>query len=137
MKCKYCDGTGTSNWCINGIFQPCEYCNGTGEVEVVGDSVTDVCDKCGGTGFFCEMRTGDVCELGSPCPHQEPMTNEEWLKSCNTEQLADALMKIFVTRTFCHLCPEGDVCDIGYKCKYSDGKKIEDWMKWLKKPHKE
>ena len=68
---------------------------------------------------------------------ERDMTNEEWIKSCTTEQLADALMKIFAARTFCHLCPEGDVCDIGYKCKYSDGKKIEDWMKWLKEKHNE
>ena len=33
MKCKYCDGTGTSNWCINGTFLTCEYCNGTGETK--------------------------------------------------------------------------------------------------------
>jgi DnaJ-class molecular chaperone len=63
------------------------------------------------------------------------MTEQEYLQTCNTEQLAYVLMKIFVTRTFCHLCPEGDVCDIGYKCKYSEGKKIEDWLEWLKQPH--
>jgi len=70
------------------LFLTCEYCNGTGEVEVVGDSVTDVCDKCGGTGFFCEMRTGDFCTLGSPCPHQKPLTNEEWFVSLPTEEKA-------------------------------------------------
>lgn len=38
--CKHCDGTGTSNWCINGTFLTCEYCNGTGildESEVNND----------------------------------------------------------------------------------------------------
>lgn len=33
MKCKYCDGTGTSNWCVNGTFINCPHCGGTGEVE--------------------------------------------------------------------------------------------------------
>ena len=119
MKCKYCDGTGTSNWCINGIFQPCEYCNGTGEVEVVGDSVTDVCDKCGGTGFFCEMRTGDVCTLGSPCPHQEPLTNEEWFCSLSTKEKAHELYR---------------------RCNYASifgSPTAEEIEKWLKDVHKE
>ena len=96
------------------------------------------------TEIYCkDCEHFDKCVRGymPDCPVYYPkkgiMTNEEWIKSCTTEQLADALMKIFAARTFCHLCPEGDVCDIGYKCKYSDGKKIEDWMKWLKKPHKE
>ena len=93
MKCKYCNGTGEH---INDAnrMTTCEFCGGTGEVEVVGDSVTDVCDKCGGTGFFCEMRTGDVCTLGSPCPHQEPLTNEKYIRSCSTSELAVLLYKI-------------------------------------------
>ena len=90
MKCGYCNGTGEH---INDAnrMTTCEFCGGTGEVEVVGDSVTDVCDKCGGTGFFCEMRTGDVCTLGSLCPHQKPLTNEEYIRSCTFEELAGAI----------------------------------------------
>lgn len=30
MICKYCNGTGTSNICVNGTFKPCSACNGTG-----------------------------------------------------------------------------------------------------------
>ena len=33
-KCKHCDGTGTTNWCINGTFVDCPYCGGSGEMEV-------------------------------------------------------------------------------------------------------
>lgn len=96
MKCKYCDGTGTSNWCINGIFQPCEYCNGTGEVEVVGDSVIDVCDKCGGTGViesltneerFCQLSTKEkaiilfrLCNRASIFGAATSEEYEAWLK---------------------------------------------------------
>ena len=31
MICRYCNGTGTSNTCVNGTFKPCAACNGTGE----------------------------------------------------------------------------------------------------------
>ena len=91
--------------------------------------------------------TCESCEYAQYCGATEIMrkcerhnkkvelTNEEWLRSCTTEQLADALRKIFMTMTFCFLCPEGDVCDVGYKCKYSDGKKIKDWVEWLKAKH--
>lgn len=94
-------------------------------------------NECNGCEYKCSLSHIDICTLGSPCPHQRstPMTKEEWLHTLNTEQLADVLMKIFLTRTFCHLCPEGDVCDIDYKCKYSGGEKIEDWLEWLKQPH--
>lgn len=34
MKCKHCNGTGTTNWCVNGTFVDCPYCGGTGEIEV-------------------------------------------------------------------------------------------------------
>ena len=92
-------------------------------------------DKCDNV-FACNVLRPNVELLGCNFyKSKKPMTNEEYIHSLNTEQLADVLMKIFVTRTFCHLCPEGDVCDIGYKCKYSEGKKIEDWVEWLKQPH--
>lgn len=59
MICKYCNGTGTSNICVNGTFKPCSACNGTGIEE-----------------------------------EPQEQTNEEWLKSCNTEQLAEWLARI-------------------------------------------
>ena len=31
MICRYCNGTGTSNTCVNGTFKSCASCNGTGE----------------------------------------------------------------------------------------------------------
>ena len=121
MKCKYCNGTGEH---INDAnrMTTCEFCGGTGEVEVVGDSVTDVCDKCGGTGFFCEMRMGDVCTLGSPCPHQKPLTNEEYIRSCSTEELAREIYE-------------------WYSAGYTTGRvglplnPITEIVKWLKEKH--
>ena len=76
-----------------------------------------------------------VCEFDGDCENPAPMTNEAWLKSLSTEELAELLNKIFMTRTFCHICPEGDVCDLGYECKYHGGK-ICDFMKWLKATHR-
>ena len=81
-------------------------------------------DKCSATGFFCEMRTGDVCELGSPCPHQEPMTNEEWLKSCNTNELAKFLSDATIDAFFRH--GSGELPRING---------TEAWTRWLKEKH--
>ena len=120
MKCKNCNGTGNI---ANGMWLCCE-CEGTGEVEVVGDSVTDVCDKCGGTGFFCEMRMGDVCTLGSPCPYQEPLTNEEWLEQASTEEKAKLLSKLC---KFIYNCgKKGSIPKFMYE---------EDFVQWLKEKH--
>ena len=61
-----------------------------------------VCDLCKGTGRLIKPwydttgammgMTGDVCFM---CDGKgtigQPMTNEEWLKKCDTEQLADKL----------------------------------------------
>lgn len=117
MKCKYCDGTGEH---INDAnrMTTCEFCGGTGEVEVVGDSVTDVCDKCGGTGFFCEMRIGDACTLGSPCPHQEPLTNDEWRRTCSTEEFAEWLESKMM-----------------FAAKEQGTFTTKGWEKWLKEIH--
>jgi hypothetical protein len=103
----------------------CEFCGGTGEVEVVGDSVTDVFDKCGGTGF-CEMRMGDGCTLGSPCPHQKPLTNEEYIKSLNTEQLAEWISKVTIDAWF---------RQVNNELPKPNGAK--EWAEWLKQPHEE
>ena len=65
----------------------CQYCNGTGEHINDANRMT-TCEFCGGTG---------ICELGSPCPHQKPLTNEEYIRSCSSEELAKLIYKIAVT----------------------------------------
>jgi hypothetical protein len=94
--------------------------------------------KCGSAK---QCQFGEMCkpsyDIGG-CNHfkqKKPPTNEEYLRSCTTEQLAEVLNKIFMTRTFCHICPEGGVCDIGYECKYHGGN-TKDFVEWLKQPHK-
>ena len=91
-------------------LKPCTFCDGTGEYEPFDADI----------------------ELDKLYPTEQ--TNEEWIRQCNTEQLAEVLNKIFMTRTFCHICPEGGVCDIGYECKYHGGN-TKDFVEWLKQPH--
>ena len=93
MKCKHCNGTGTTNWCVNGTFVNCPYCGGTGEME---------------------MET----------------TNEEWLRSATTEQLAEWLVDVTqhcfecsLNINNCVLCPFKKCIDKDYA------------VEWLKQPH--
>lgn len=93
MKCKHCNGTGTTNWCVNGTFVDCPYCGGTGEMEM-------------------------------------EMTNEEWLRSATTEQLAEWLIEVTqycfecgLNINNCVLCPFGKCIDKDYA------------VEWLKQPH--
>ena len=64
MKCKYCDGTGTTNWCVNGTFINCPHCGGTGEVEQTNEE------------WFCGIYTEAKAEWladhmkCSKCPQQ-------------------------------------------------------------------
>ena len=70
MKCQICDGTGTSNTCVNGTFKPCTFCDGTGEYEPFDVDV----------------------ELDKLYPTE--LTNEEWFDTLTTHEkamwLADA-----------------------------------------------
>ena len=58
----------------------CPKCGGTGFVptNVFGVNCAIKCDFCDGTGVFITNAV-------------EPMTNEEWLRFCDTEQLAEKL----------------------------------------------
>ena len=50
------------------------------------------CTKCNGTGRSIFESECEACD-GSGVV--EPMTNEEWLRSCSTEELAELLFHIF------------------------------------------
>ena len=86
--------------------------------------------KCDTPMTFEEAKAG----LGIVDRQPIPTTNEEWFCNLSTEEKAKIFHKIFMVRTFCHICPEGGVCDIGYKCKYHEGE-VEDFVMWLKQPH--
>lgn len=64
MQCKYCNGTGTSNICVNGTFKPCSFCDGTGEYEP----------------FDLDVELDKL--------DNEPITNEEWFCTLSTEEKA-------------------------------------------------
>ena len=74
-------------------------------------------DKCYST-EFCEMRTGDSCTLGSPCPHQEPLTNEEWFCGLPTEEKAKWLED-----------------KMTWAAQEQGTFTAKGWAKWLKQPH--
>ena len=78
----------------------------------------------------------DGCKHAPNCPAKEeyggakrcsafkPMTNEDWLRSLNTEQLAKRLHNNDVYAFF--------VCKNGGKVP-----SVESYIEWLKQPHRE
>ena len=101
-----------------------------------------VCDLCKGTGKLLKPwydatgamtgMTGDKCFM---CDGKgtigKPMTNEEYMRSCNTEQLVHV---IHLMTTSCYVCGSDGVdykrCYFHKKC--TGPKEIEEW---LKEPH--
>ena len=84
MKCKYCNGTGTSNTCVNGTFKPCTFCDGTGEYEPFDADV----------------------ELDKLYPTEQ--TNKEYMQTCNAEELGCFICENF----FDGACGECKFCEI-------------------------
>ena len=98
MKCKACDGTGTSNWCVNGTFKTCEYCNGTGEVELTNeewftslsteekaewlDKVAENCCQ------ICDEENREICRsnIAWGCKFENAKSWEKWLKQPHREE---------------------------------------------------
>jgi hypothetical protein len=95
----------------------CKYCDGTGKSNMYKDGAFVDCMYCCGTG---EMEV--------------EMTNEEWIKSANTEQLAEVIGNIAKNAYQCcqdgktNKCVNRNHCT-GY-CDYG-------WGEWLKQPHHE
>lgn len=101
------------------------------------------CEECGGTGkvqkwFYertgfgkCEKVCGDVkCEWCNGTGEVE-QTNEEYLQSCDTEQLAETIHKML----------DGGLCDVcRYDCRercvvHGEEDEIKVIKEWLKQPH--
>ena len=95
MKCKHCNGTGTTNWCVNGTFVDCPYCGGTGEMEV-------------------------------------EMTNDEWRKTCSTEEFAEWISNLAYSCMRCGMSNGEAYCHTGY-CIQDKA----DAEEWLKEKHEE
>ena len=79
-------------------------------------------NECNGCEYKCSLSHIDICTLGSPCPHQKPLTNEEYIRSCSTEELAEVLLEIY----------KDGIND--YKTDWWEDSK-EDWMEGLKEKH--
>ena len=92
----------------------CKYCNGTGEHINDANRMT-TCEFCGGTGVV------------------EPLTNEEWLKQCTTEQLAEFLAdkcnEVVETVLSDASCDIGDIDNDDYWYRQAD------FVEWLKEKH--
>ena len=89
-------------------------------------------DKCGIT-EYCEMRIGDECTLGSPCPHQKPLTNEEWRRTCSAEEFAKWLTEVTEYCFECGLNINNNVLCPFKKCIDKEC----DALDWLKEKHHE
>lgn len=89
-------------------------------------------NECNGCEYQCNLSHIDICTLGSPCPHQRstPMTEQEWLQTADTEQLADVLAK-----QKCDGCNDEPYDEEHSTCKYCMMQKREQIMEWLKQPH--
>ena len=91
----------------------CGYCNGTGEHINDANRMT-TCEFCGGTGEI-------------------EVTNEEWLKQCTTEQLAEFLAdkcnEVVETVLSDASCDIGDIDNDDYWYRQAD------FVEWLKEKH--
>ena len=99
----------------------CPKCNGRGTVGYFHiDHFADIeCDRCNGSGEVSEV----------------PMTNEEYLKSCNTEQLAEFFIKAMLFYD-----NAGITLLEAIKNAVEDKEKLgsyfmESVLEWLKQPH--
>ena len=95
----------------------CPKCNGRGTVGYFHiDHFVDIeCDRCNGSGEVSETD----------------MTNEEWLRSATTEQLAEAIY--YLTWFHTELDERLDK-NVKNGC-YNDDENIKIVMEWLKQPH--
>ena len=91
------------------------------------------CPKCGGYGKLLKKEKGKSCyEVSlSFCDMchgsgEVEVTNEEWLKSMNTEQFAEWIVST-------NRCKTDHLCSVRRQ-KWCDKKYV---VEWLKQPHKE
>ena len=114
MKCPICDGMGTSNTCVNGTFKPCSFCGGTGEVK------DNLCETCG---TICPFDDEQL-----ECDNYTPLTNEGWLRTATTEQLAN----VFFEYRYANANPRQKLwMSASEECIKTD------IVAWLKQPHKD
>ena len=97
------------------------------------------CTRCHGTGKITEwVATDTVSEYEFPCRKcngtgEIEVTNEEWLKQCTTEQLAEFLAdkcnEVVETVLSDASCDIGDIDNDDYWYRQAD------FVEWLKEKH--
>ena len=95
-------------------------------------------NECNGCEYQCNLSHIDICTLGSPCPNQRstPMTEQEYLQTCTTNQFADWLSKTFNVHP-CGYLLDCNRCGLNNRCSEdSCPTSAEAWAEWLKQPHK-
>ena len=87
-----------------------------------------ISNECNGCEYKCSLSHIAICTLGSPCPNQRstPMTEQEYLQTCTTEQLAD----VFFEYRYVNATPRQKLwMSASEKCIKTD------IVEWLKQPH--
>lgn len=103
------------------------------------------CEACCGSGYInfwtddghISMRTCRRCD-GYGYIKVVPMTNEEYLKSCTTEQLAEWFGDWHsFSCVFCKHWQNGCIYNHNQvRCAIEEGKSNKElWVEWLKQPH--
>ena len=76
----------------------------------------------------------NVKEMSLPIPKSgKPMTNEEWLRSCTTDEMVKMILDLCDDRP-CFACGIGYCDDESWCHVYSDEAR-EFVVEWLKQPH--
>ena len=121
--CPKCNGRGTVGYFHIDHFADieCDRCHGSGEVEM-----TKLCNTCEYLKFCA--RSG-IETVGCDRYKKDTTTNEEWLRSATTEQLANAILSF--CQYPCEICKIQ--CDDGNACTYD--KALNTIVEWLKQPH--
>lgn len=112
----------------------CPKCNGRG---MIGKTVPNILV---GKGYIFADYECDQCNGSGEVSADEPMTNEEWLKQCTTEQLAEWFGAWHqFSCVFCKHWQNGCIYNHNQlRCAIEVGKSNKElWMEWLKQPHKE
>lgn len=149
VKCWKCDGTGTTKgW----ISEPCAYCGGTGELPDDFSEMTKLkrCKKCGGEAVFSGVfddpptyRFPECMKCGTRAEgnnvkdswyerarkwnEQNTKTNEEWRKTCSTEEFADFLAGVAHAGAY-----EVRNCNTNGMLQTQN---TDFWLVWLKEKH--
>ena len=88
-----------------------------------------ISNECNGCEYKCSLSHIAICTLGSPCPNQRstPMTEQEYLQTCTTEQMAEELLAWWFDGA-------NTYSQFGlFKWEIDEAK--EKIVEWLKQPH--